>query len=356
MLGGHDLLQLLVNVARASSDIPGLPLQHLRVIEVKLDRNIDEGGLPMDWLLASMHLPCVETFAASRMSCQKGFLTMDETPKSNLKNLILQDSTFEADELVCVLGRMNNLKSFAYSDGQDSLVYEGGSFSPKRITAALLRFASHSLEHLTVHGEDYDVSIRIKQEILHVSLICGKVSMMVDSGVEWPYVSLAGFEQLKTLRCSTSLFTSDPELPRPDERLISAIDVECRAASGESYKDDNFLQPTPGTLRRLAFATRLPQSLKALHLEEYPCHTPLAYYALSEFVQKADGLLPRLKQLYLSDWSVEYLGNKDFLNVVTQKGLKYKQLPDPFQLGIEVRRNDDSASEYEDSSEEEFEE
>lgn len=153
-----------------------------------------------------MHLPCVETFAASWMNCRKGFLTTDETPNSNLKNLILQDSTFEADELVCVLGRMNDLKSFAYSDGQDSLVYEEGSFSPKRITAALLWFASHSLEHSTVHGEDYDVSIRSKQEILHVSLICGKISMMVDNrynhfdGNDRPVDAKAG-GGMNTLRC-----------------------------------------------------------------------------------------------------------------------------------------------------------
>ena len=114
-------------------------------------------------------------------------------------------------------------------------------------------------------------------------------------------MSLADFEKLKTLRCSTSLLTSDPEFIQAMTYETGYIDTECRATSGARYEDDDFMQPTPGTLRRLAFATRLPQSLKALHLEWYPCHTPLAYYALSEFMQKIDGLLPSLKQLYLDD-------------------------------------------------------
>jgi hypothetical protein len=159
-------------------------------------------------------------------------------------------------------------------------------------------------------------------------------------------VSLAGFERLSTLRCSTSLLTSDPELYESEWHSINTINRECRAATGQCYEDDDFLQPTPGTLRRLAFATRLPQSLEVLHLEEYPCHTPLAYYALSEFVQKVDELLPGLKQLYLDDWGAEYLENKGFLNIVAQKGLEYKGLYDPFQLATGNRCDYDDASVY----------
>ncbi|KAF3031324.1 hypothetical protein E8E12_001288 [Didymella heteroderae] len=136
---------------------------------------------------------------------------------------------------------------------------------------------------------------------------------------------------------------------------MSTWETECRAATGQRYEDDDFLQPTPGTLRRLAIATRLPQSLKALHLEEYPCHTPLAYYALSEFVQKIDGLLPNLKQLYLDDWGLEYLGNKGFLDLVAEKGLKYKALHNPFQLGTGITRDYDSACAYKNDSDEDVE-
>lgn len=162
-IGESDLLGLLVDIARASPTMTALPLQHLRVVEVKLDRGFDEGGLPFDWLLASMCLPSVRTFAASRMNCCTAYMTMDEVPNSDLETLILADCTFEPDQLNSVLSKINNLRSFAYSNGQDCNVYEGGSFSPKRVTSALLLYAGHSLVHLTVHGQDYDVGIELQK-------------------------------------------------------------------------------------------------------------------------------------------------------------------------------------------------
>lgn len=158
MLGENDPLELLVKVARASSSILGLPLQHLKVISVHLDQDITEGGLPLDWLLASMHLPCVRTFEAVRMGSCKRLMTMDEIPISNLESITFQDSMFEPEDLVLVLSKIRSLKSFVYSNGRDSQVYDGGSFSPKRITAALLLYAGHSLEHLALVGRDHDVS------------------------------------------------------------------------------------------------------------------------------------------------------------------------------------------------------
>jgi hypothetical protein len=158
-VGDDDLLFVLVSAARASLTMAKLPMQHLRVVEVRLDRGFDEGGLPMDWLLASMCLPSVRTFAASRMNASRVFMDKDEVRNANLETLILEDSFFEPDDLVFVLGKINNLKIFAYSDGQYSNVSEGGSFSPKRITSALSLYAGHSLEHLIIHGRDEDVSL-----------------------------------------------------------------------------------------------------------------------------------------------------------------------------------------------------
>ena len=169
-------------------------------------------------------------------------------------------------------------------------------------------------------------------------------------------MSLADFEKLKTLRCSTSLLTSDPEFIRAETQEIGYAVTECRAANGQRYEDDDFLQPTPGTLRRLAFAARLQQSLKALHLEEHSCHPPLAYYALAEFVQKVDGLLPSLKQLYLDDRGLQYLQNKGLLGMVAQKSFQYKALHDPFQLCTGSRCDYDISSAYQDGSEEDDEE
>jgi hypothetical protein len=354
-MAGDELLLLLANAARISPSMSALPLQQLRVVEVKLERNADEGGLPFDWLLASMGLPSVRTFAASRMSSDSVYLEQKEGLKSNLETLILENCTFETDVFARVLGSIQNLRIFSYSNGQDSNVGYG-SFSPKRVTGILMFNAGHSLEHLTVCGRDHDVSIqRQKVEDRH-SLTCHQEANVVHNGYEWPYVSLADFKKLKTLRCSTSLLTSDPEFIHSTTYETVSIATECRAGNGQRYEDDDFLQPTPRALRRLAFAARLPQSLKALHLEEYPCHTPLAYYALSEFVQKVDGLLPSLKQLYLDDWGFEYLQNKGLLGLVAQKGLKYKALHNPFQLYTRTRCDYNGSSAYQDDFEGEEEE
>ncbi|KAF9695328.1 hypothetical protein EKO04_006688 [Ascochyta lentis] len=341
-IGEEDLLKLFVDIARASSGTAILPLQQLRSFEVKLDRNIDEGGLPADWLLACMHLPCLETFATSRMNGVIRHFNIDNVPNSNITRIVLQASTFDADTLIQVLSRINALKSFAQENGQDNLVYELDSFSAKKITTALVKYACHSLEHLTMLGEDQ------------------WAPLCIESGEELLYVSLAGFQRLKTLRCSTYLLTSDPQSPRPNEPLASGLDlVDCSSdeywKAVQEYKSDDYLHATPETLRRLAFTSRLPPSLKALHFEDYPCHAPLAYSALCEFIQRVDGVLPRLKQIYLSDWGVDYVENKGLLGIVAQKGLKYKRLPDPFKVGTLQRGGYDSQSENEDESDDESE-
>lgn len=133
-------------------------MQQLKVVEVKLERGADEGGLSVDWLLATISLPSVRTFAASRMNSDSVYLEQKEGLKSNLEYLILEDCTFEPDVLAGILGSIQNLKTFAYSSGQDSNVGYG-YFSPKKVTGALMLHASHSLEHLTVCGHNYDVSI-----------------------------------------------------------------------------------------------------------------------------------------------------------------------------------------------------
>lgn len=345
LMADEKLLLLLANVARISTSMSHLPLHQLRVVEVKLERGIDEGGLPMDWLLAAMSLPSVRTFAARRMNSNTVCLEQNEGLKSGLESLILEDCTFEPDVLARVLGSIQNLKTFAYSSGEDSNVGYG-YFSPKRMTAALLLHAGHSLEHLTIRGHNYDVSICRQKQEKRQSLTCRQEPYLVHNGYEWPCVSLADFDKLKTLRCLASLLHGDPAFIGSKIYKTGTLHTECRAANGQHYMDDDFLQTSPGTLRRLAFATRLPQSLKSLHLEEYPCHTPLAYYALSELVQKVDGLLPSLKELYLHDWSLEYLQEKGFLGTVAQRGLKYKALHDPFQLSTGIRCNYDSASIY----------
>ena len=157
-IGLTGILELLANVARVSPSMSALPLQRLRVVEVRLERGADEGGLSLDWLMASMSLPFVGTFAASRMSSDCVDFEQKEGLESNLETLILEDCVLEPDVFAQILGSIRNLRTFAYSNGQDSNVGYG-SFSPKKITGALVRHAGHSLEHLTVCGRDHDVGI-----------------------------------------------------------------------------------------------------------------------------------------------------------------------------------------------------
>lgn len=353
---GADLLPFIMGVVNVSSDIGELPLQQLQTLEVRLDTNVTEGGMCADWLVAAMNLPRLKTFAATRMNSRLQFFTLDHVPKSDISKIILQASLLEPEVLIGFLSKTTSLKSFAYDCGIDSLVAEEGSFSPKRITAALIEYAGHTLEHLTLHGTDDVVSAGLYGLSLHMILTrpqSGQYTIEVDGarvvesetqwligiGEEIPFVSLAGFQHLKSLKCSTSLLTGDPEFIETRMQrgaggeYIASLEDHCRAA--ESIGANDFMQATPTTLRRLAFVSRLPQSLRALQIEDYPCHIPLAYSALSELVQKADILLPRLKRMYLNQWSAEYFESKGLLNVIQQKGLKYKELPDPFQAGCD---------------------
>ncbi|KAJ4343370.1 hypothetical protein N0V95_006704 [Ascochyta clinopodiicola] len=268
--------------------------------------------------------------------------SVDNLPSSNITKIVLQASTFETDCLIQVLSKINGLKSFAHESGESQLFNNYSAFSPKKITTALIKYAGHSLEHLTMRGEDEETPL------------------YVETGEELLYASLAEFQRLKTLRCSTYLLTSDPQSPRPREALASGMDLVAQSSNEykeavKSYRRDAYLSETPETLRRLAFATRLPPTLKALHFEDYPCHTPLAYSALLEFVQKANNVLPRLNQIYLSDWGVEYLGKKGLLDIIALNSWKYKKLPNPFKMGIMQRGHSDSESDFEEETEEEYE-
>lgn len=154
-VGTEDLLAMLINVSRATGKTTGLPLQHLKSIEIKLDRNISEGGLPVDWLVACMSLPCLHSFATSRMGCALRFFGLGDIPNSNIARLVLQSSNLDPDLLIRALSKMTSLQSFAYENGQDY----GTDFSAKKVVTALVEYASHSLEHLTIHGHDVDVSM-----------------------------------------------------------------------------------------------------------------------------------------------------------------------------------------------------
>ena len=154
-----DLLKLIINVAQAPTIPEGMPLQLLQSMEVELDQNVDEGGLPADWLIACMYLPCLKTFTTDRMGNVVRYLDLKNAPSSNITKIVLTRCTFEPDTLIRILSKTTNLKSFAYENGQISLVYEGGSFSPKKITTALVNYAGHSLEHLTIRGDDDDIGV-----------------------------------------------------------------------------------------------------------------------------------------------------------------------------------------------------
>lgn len=133
--------------------------------------------------------------------------------------------------------------------------------------------------------------------------------------------------------------------------MVSASDEYKEAV--KNHVSDDYLQSTPGILRRLAFAIRIPQSLRALHLEGHPYQISLVYYAVIELVQKANSLLSKPKQLYLNDRNMKSSGNKGLLGAVAQEGLTYRKLPDPFRARSTYSRNTERESDIKDDSDEE---
>ena len=78
----------------------------------------------------------------------------------------------------------------------------------------------------------------------------------------------------------------------------------------------------------------------------------MPYHALNQFVRQANDLLPKLKQLYLEDWSTDYVERKRLLGLIEENGLAYKSLPNPFRVGF---GSPESESESEESGDEEEE-
>ncbi|KAF2864929.1 hypothetical protein BDV95DRAFT_672997 [Massariosphaeria phaeospora] len=262
--GAHDasneIYGLIWSVVLASADpaqtLP-LPLQNLTHVAISYADT--EGSCEVAWAGHFCSLPALRGFAANKMGgSSRSSIDDDEhanLPKSNVKNLLFDWCFFHPEALDDILERTNSLETFVYTNG-GACVSDEGTFAPRRVVAALLKCAAHSLEELILAGDEGDDDFE-------------------DEEID--FVSLRGFTKLRTLRCSWATFTgmqsdnSDYDEELPDRGFHT------RESTSHEW------------------AKALPESLEILHLEHEPYEE---WEAFLHVLRSSPALLPNLKRVH----------------------------------------------------------
>lgn len=249
----YDLLQRAASAYADPTKTQSLPFQSLTYVAVAYSG--DFGCCNAHWMDLFLSIPSLRGFATYKMggllSLQQHDKAQKSFAKSKVKDLLLRYSLFAPETLEKCLSRIEALRSFAYENGRGFISREG-CFAPRRVTAALLKYASHSLEQLAL-TEDGD----------------GREHAEIDC------VSLQGFERLRTLRCSWKTITGQQQ---EDSQLDC---LEDHFLTPESYSKESPLDIT----------VRLPRSLEILHLENTP-EDDAAWQGLIKMVRQSNVSLP----------------------------------------------------------------
>ncbi|KAF2680813.1 hypothetical protein K458DRAFT_406970 [Lentithecium fluviatile CBS 122367] len=285
----YEFLELVQRTVLASADPvkpPSLPFQNLTFAAIACEDT--EGCCKARWADLFISLPSLRGFAADKIGG-----SLDpwwEESKSNVKDIRFQFSLFDPEALEAILGRIRSLRSFSYEDG-GAIVSEEGCFASRRVTAALLKYAAHSLEELILSDEQGEE---------------------MDDYREIDRVSLRGFAKLRTLRCSWSTITvEEPEWSEPDEPL----------PGGKFYTNKTSAQ---GRLENLAH--RLPRSLEALHVEVEPDDEDCE--AFVNMIRKSQSILPNLAHVHVqSKRNGKSVGSSvpGLLDALKERGISYDE-------------------------------
>jgi len=159
----NEFLHLIRSIVRSCTDpakAPSLPLLNLTYVAVGYEGT--EGCCQAQWAGLFTCLPSLRGFAAYKMGgSMVNFLGSSRDneeyvpPKSNVKDMLFDYSFFDPEALEQIISRTEALRCFIYDNG-GPCVSDEGCFASRRITAALLKYAAHSLEELGLSGEEYD--------------------------------------------------------------------------------------------------------------------------------------------------------------------------------------------------------
>ncbi|PVH92509.1 hypothetical protein DM02DRAFT_543496 [Periconia macrospinosa] len=247
---------------------PNLPFQHLTTVAVA--HWDTESSCASDWCQYFCSIPSVRSFVARAMGGSSSrHRDLDGLPSSNVRELVFQNSRFDASAIEQILKKTPLLERFTYDVGDASVAEEVFSVEPDRVLRALQNHVGHSLQHAVFASwADWD-----NEEEL------GDVGQ----------VSLRDFKELKTLRC--------------DWHILRPIRDEI-ASSPETLPDGDFYTEEQETLEDFDFRSILPASLEVLvisgsaHLDD----TEL----LSE-LPKRSAFTPLLNKIYLPDEGTDIL-------------------------------------------------
>ncbi|CAN9109215.1 unnamed protein product [Alternaria alternata] len=136
---------------------PMLPLKHLRTVAIAYYDT--EGSVSPDWACYYLCIPSLKIFAAQGMGdspsrqVQRSLFPNGAVPCSNVAELFFWDCRFDVDGLAVVLAAVRHLEKFTYHGG-GSTVSETSSYQAKKVLEAVVTYAAHSLEELSL-GQGY---------------------------------------------------------------------------------------------------------------------------------------------------------------------------------------------------------
>jgi hypothetical protein len=147
--------------SRDGKNAARLPLRRLKTIAIA--HYDSEGSCSPEWVLRSLSLPFLRTFAASAMGGHIGegpanrIMSKEIKPLSNIKELYLFRCQFEVSTLDNILSGIKALEIFTYQCA-GGIVSENWS-EPKHVIELLARHTAHSLETLFLDHDCLDSEV-----------------------------------------------------------------------------------------------------------------------------------------------------------------------------------------------------
>ncbi|CAI6331896.1 unnamed protein product [Periconia digitata] len=302
-----DFIKRVSLAYRDPKQVQFLPFQTLS--RVSVSHEFPDYCCAAEWAIWFLRIPTLQKFASWGMGdgIDDSYAAEDTNPEyselvthglqdyhiSNVKQLWFKQSLFAPAAIDQIIRTTKTLQAFTYFG--DCLISEIGFFLPRRIVAALVEHAGHSLEDLLLWAKPEHPDFEHDQDFDHASLY--------------------GFEKLKRLRCRWSILKGELDVNDHEEPLSEAghgsesksertdlvnfsarssdtvVDVgDDKSLSGEnlgigSYKD--FVD----------LAKVLPQSLEELQLDTDPGDKGLIASFMALVAGKETNF-PNLKQVY----------------------------------------------------------
>lgn len=282
------LLCTLEKIAAAHAT-PNPPLAFRNLTTVSISHWDSEMCISYEWVRFFIAMPSMRTLTGHMVGGDVENTGAENKPtlaRSQIKSLELGYSAVSSAAMAEVLSGIDALQTFEYANGGVTVDY--ADYDPHGILAALLKYASHSLEVLAL-SDEWDT----------------------DDDNQSSWVSLAGFQKLR------SLFIDWDDLVRDtNEGDEENSDVDKALSQGFFTIEDD-------RNNDVRLVDRLPSSLKHLSLSK--CREN-ELDMLVKMLEEKNERLPKLKTLRVRITGGSGLGKSEELAEAAKRvGVKYEQ-------------------------------